>query len=64
MTKNRGNGESAIILSQHTLLLLILILLFVLVGYQSGVNPEYDPMQKVEYIGNPVWNMFEKEAAR
>jgi hypothetical protein len=60
MTKNRGNGESAMILRRH-LLLLILILLFVLVGCQSGVNPEYDPPQKVENIGNPVWNIFEKD---
>ena len=63
MTKNRGNGESAMILSRHTalLLLLILIVLFALVGCQPVVNPEYDHLQKAEYISNPVSNMFEKD---
>ena len=63
MTKDRGNGESAVILSQHIalLLLLTLILPFVLVGCQVVVSSEGDHLQKVEYIGNPVSNMFEKD---
>lgn len=64
MKKIRVNGESAMILSQHIplLLLLILILLpFILFGSQAVGNPEYDLLQKMEHIGKPVSNMLEKD---
>ena len=65
MKKNRDNGESTMILSQHIplLLLLIFILLFILVGCQAVVNPEDDHPQKVEYTCTPVSSMFEKDSA-
>jgi hypothetical protein len=62
MIKTRGNVESVIMLSQHTplLLLLILILPFILLGCKTVVNPEYDHPQE-EYIVNPVSSMLEKD---
>ena len=64
MTKSRGNNESAMILSQDTLLLLILILIilpFVLVGCHAVMNSEDKLLQKEEYIGNQVSSMLEKD---
>jgi hypothetical protein len=63
MTKNGGNGESVIILYQHNalLLLVILILPFILVAHQAVVRPRDDHLHKMEYIGNPVSNMFKKD---
>jgi len=62
LTKSQGNGKGAMILSQHAplLLLLILIIPFVLVGCQAVMNSEYDHLQKVEYIVNPVSSMLKK----
>ena len=64
MTKSRGNDESAMILSQDTLLLFILILIilpFVLVGCHAVMNSEDKPLQKEEYIGDQVSSMLEKD---
>ncbi len=63
MTKNMVNGENTIILSQHTplLLLLILILPFALLGCQTVVNSEYNHQLEVESIENPAFDMFEKD---
>ncbi len=61
MKSYRGKGPMFFRVHAPIILFLILMSPLALVGCQSVVNPEYDHLQKVEYIGNPVSNIFEKD---